>query len=169
MSTRMASNRCEGWSGLNPSTEAASTAQPKKPTLEQRIFAAQIHTIYESMRFVLAASVAATGINVTLDFPPPGAGFTTYTDPRPTAATNASGTEAVSCWALTNVVGSDVPFQKTKEPPPNPVPLTVSVTLVDPGLMLTGETIWTNGTGLLGIAETRGARSAQNATIATAK
>jgi hypothetical protein len=41
----------------------------------------------------------------------------------------------------------------------NPVPRTVSVTLVEPGVMLTGETMATNGTGLFA-AETGAAQSA---------
>jgi hypothetical protein len=56
----------------------------------------------------------------------------------------------VSSVELTNVVLKDVPFQTIVEADTNPVPLTMSATPVDPGFMLTGETISTNGTGLLG-------------------
>lgn len=44
---------------MKPSNDAPDAAISKKPTLEQRVFAAQIHTLYESMRFPLIASVAA--------------------------------------------------------------------------------------------------------------
>jgi hypothetical protein len=47
-----------------------------------------------------------------------------------------------------NDVVSEVPFRTTVEVATNPVPRTVSVTPVDPGVMLTGDTISTNGTGL---------------------
>jgi len=50
---------------------------------------------------------------------------------------------------LTNVVLKDVPFQTIVEADTNPVPLTMSATPVDPGFILTGDTISTNGTGLL--------------------
>jgi len=86
---------------------------------------------------------------ITPDLPPPGAGLATATDPRPIAATNASGTEPVSSVELTKVVLKEVPFQTIVEADTNPVPLTMSVTPVDPGFMLTGDTISTNGTGLL--------------------
>jgi hypothetical protein len=94
-------------------------------------------------------SGAATETKITLDFSPPGAGLTTATGPRPAAATNASGTEPVSSVELTNVVLRDVPFQTIVEAGTNPVPLTMSVTPVDPGFMLTDETISIKGTGLL--------------------
>jgi hypothetical protein len=44
------------------------------------------------------------------------------------------------------VVVSAVPFQSTVDADTNPVPLTVKVTPVEPGWMLTGETISTKGT-----------------------
>jgi hypothetical protein len=50
---------------------------------------------------------------------------------------------------LTKVVLSEVPFQTIVEADTNPVPLTVSITPIEPGLMLTGDTISTKGTGLL--------------------
>jgi hypothetical protein len=98
---------------------------------------------------LVVVSVAATGTKITLDFPPPGEGLATCTEPRPTAATNPLGTVAVSFVELKKVVVSVVPFQTTVDVDTNPVPLTVSTTPVDPGLMLTGETISINGTGLL--------------------
>jgi hypothetical protein len=114
------------------------------------------------------ASGAATGTKITPDLPPPGAGLTTSTEPRPTAATNASGTEPVSSVELKNVVLKDVPFQTIVEADANPVPLTMSVTPVDSGFMLTGETISTNGTGLLGPL-TLGVKGELNAITATGR
>jgi len=113
-------------------------------------------------------SAAATGTNITPDFPPPGAGLTTATEPRPTAATNALGTEPVSSVELTKVVPSDVPFQTIVEADTNPVPLTVSITPIELGLMLTGDTISTNGTGLLA-ASTAGIKRQLSAITAKEK
>jgi hypothetical protein len=69
---------------------------------------------------------------------------------------------------LTNVVLKDVPFQTIVEADTNPVPLTMSVTPVDPGIMLTGDTISTNGTGLLA-AQRCGVNNALTAITETAK
>jgi hypothetical protein len=69
---------------------------------------------------------------------------------------------------LTNVVLKDVPFQTIVEADTNPVPLTMSVTPVDPGFMLTGDTISTNGTGLLA-AQRCGVNNALTAITETAK
>jgi hypothetical protein len=116
---------------------------------------------------LVVASAAATGTKITLDFPPPGAGVTTDTEPRPTAATNALGNAAVSFIELKKVVVSVVPFQTTLDVDTNPVPLTVSMTLVDPGFMLTGATMSTNGTGLLA-AQRLAAKTALSAITETA-
>ena len=69
--------------------------------------------------------------------------MTTVILPRPTAATKESGTAAVNCLAETKVVVSAVPFHSTTEVETKPVPLSVRVTLVDPGCTLTGDKIST--------------------------
>ncbi len=69
---------------------------------------------------------------------------------------------------LTKVVVKDVPFQTIVEADTNPVPLTVSVTPVEPGVMLTSDTISTSGTGLLA-ASTAGIKGELNAIKAREK
>jgi len=96
-----------------------------------------------------------------LEVPPPSAGLTTVIAPSPTAATKESGTLAVNCVELTNVVVSDVEFHFTTDVGTNPVPSTVSVTPVAPGLALTGATKSIYGTGLFE-AETLGAIKVPN-------
>lgn len=85
-----------------------------------------------------------------------------------TTATKASGTEPVSSMEFTKVVVKDVPFQTIVEADTNPVPLTVSVTPVEPGVMLTSDTISTSGTGLLA-ASTAGIKGELNAIKAREK
>ena len=93
-----------------------------------------------------------------MEVPPPGVGLTTVIAPSPTAATKESGTLAVNCFELTNVVVSDIEFHFTTDVETNPVPDTVSVTPVAPGLALTGATRSIYGTALIGApAETLGA------------
>jgi hypothetical protein len=98
---------------------------------------------------IVDTSAAVIGTRITFDFLTPGAGFNTDTEPPPAAATNESGTEEVNSWEFTKVVGSVVLFQMIREAGTNPVPFTVSVTAVDPGFMLIGDTISMNGAGLL--------------------
>ena len=94
--------------------------------------------------------IAGTGFWIVtlaaLEVPPPGEGFTTVTCPEPVAATSAVVIAAVSCAALTNVVGRALPFHCTTEPATNPVPFTVRVNAPDPATTLEGETLLTAGT-----------------------
>src|ERR1700733_13500154 len=93
--------------------------------------------------------------------PPPGVGLTTVIAPSPTAATKESGTLAVNSFELINAVVSDIEFHLTTDVATNPVPSTVSVTPVAPGLALTGATRSIYGTGLFE-AEALGAAKLPN-------
>jgi hypothetical protein len=92
-------------------------------------------------------NVAATGMYSIFEVIPLEDGLTTVIEPRPTAATNASGTVAVNCLELTKVVVRAVPFQCTTEAGMKLAPRKVMVTPVLPGVMLTGEAISIKGTG----------------------
>ena len=73
------------------------------------------------------------------DSPPPGVGFNTVTEAVPTAVKSPTGTTAVNCVALTNVVTSDKPFHCTIAPLTNPLPVTVSVNDVPPTVAKFGD------------------------------
>jgi len=67
-------------------------------------------------------------VNVcAFDTPPPGAGLTTVIEELPMLVMSLAGICAVSCVALTNVVGRTEPLNKTVEVETKPVPFTVSV------------------------------------------
>jgi hypothetical protein len=77
--------------------------------------------------------VSALTVNVTpLDVPPPG--FTVVMVAVPAEAIKPAETVVFNCVPLTNVVGSDAPFQRTVEPLTNPDPFTVSVKAPPPAV-----------------------------------
>ena len=67
----------------------------------------------------------------------------------PDAAMSLAGMAAVSCAALTTVVGRSTPFQRTLEPPVKFDPLTVRVNPVPPVVAFAGNNEASTGTGLL--------------------
>ena len=82
------------------------------------------------------------------EMPPPGAGVVTVTATEPAVMTSDAGTWAVSCEALTKVVGSATPPQLTYEEDTKFVPLTVSTNAPVPATTLVGLSADTAGVGL---------------------
>jgi hypothetical protein len=80
--------------------------------------------------------------------PPPGVGFNTVTIAVPALAISLTGTAAVSCVALTNVVVSAVPFHCTIEALTKFVPVAVNVNVAPPAVAEFGEMLASVGTGL---------------------
>lgn len=72
------------------------------------------------------------------DVPPPGVGLNTVTEAVPAAATSLTGTAAVNCVALPNVVVSATPFHFTAEVLMKFVPVRVSVKAAPPAVAETG-------------------------------
>ena len=70
--------------------------------------------------------------------PPPGGGENTVTDALPTETRLAVAMAAVSCVALTKVVGRSAPFQRTVDPDVKLLPFTVSVKPALPAVVLDG-------------------------------
>jgi hypothetical protein len=73
------------------------------------------------------------------DVPPEGGGVKTVTSALPAETTSVLGIEAVSCAALTKVVGRSAPFHLTIEDEVKLVPLTVSVNAALPAVIEEGE------------------------------
>ncbi len=67
-----------------------------------------------------------------LEVPPPGAGLATVTPALPSSARSDAATAAVSCVALTKVVGTAVPCHCTTELLRKLLPLTVKVKAAPP-------------------------------------
>src|SRR5262249_6227399 len=82
------------------------------------------------------------------EVPPPGVGLVTLTAAQPSAATLPASTVAVSCEALTNVVGRAVLFNCTVELDANPDPFTVRVNPPEPACTNAGEIELIAGFGL---------------------
>ena len=79
-----------------------------------------------------------TSRNVSFEVPPPGVGFVTVTVAVVDLAMSVARISTFNCDPLTNVVTRALPFHFTIEPDTNPVPFTVSVNPVLPGLMTFG-------------------------------
>ena len=93
-------------------------------------------------------NVGATIGNATApDVPPPGGKVNTVTCAVPSAAISAAVTAALSCVALTNVVGRLLPFHRTTEQGTNPAPVTFKVNAAVPAVALVGTRVVTDGTG----------------------
>lgn len=84
-----------------------------------------------------------------VEFPPPGLGLETRTLATPAIPTRLAGIAAVSCVALTKVVGSRVPPKETWEPETKLVPFTVSVSAPLFWITKTGDIDEMVGSGLL--------------------
>ena len=99
--------------------------ETKLDPLAHNVKAGPVATATVGVRLVMTGPAAVTGNAEALDGVPPG--FTTVMLALPGVRIRLAVTAAVSCVALTSVVGSAVPFQSTVAPERNPVPLTVSV------------------------------------------
>jgi hypothetical protein len=73
------------------------------------------------------------------EVPPDGGGVKTVTNALPAETTSVLAIEAVSCVALTTVVGRSAPFHRTVEVETKLVPLTVSVKPALPAAIDEGE------------------------------
>ncbi len=72
--------------------------------------------------------------NITeFEYPPPGAGFDTFTKARLAVVMSEARMAAVNCEALTKVVTRTLPFHRIVAPLTNPAPSTVSVNAGPPG------------------------------------
>lgn len=83
------------------------------------------------------------------EVPPPGAGFTTFTERVPAVATSLAVMLAVSCVALTKVVVRLLPFTCTTDVLTKLPPFTVKVKAAPPAVALAGERLVIVGDGLL--------------------
>src|SRR6266550_8328989 len=81
-----------------------------------------------------------TSKKTTFEVSPPG--LTTFTEALPGLAMSEEKIFAVNRDLLTKVVPRALPFQFTTEPETNPVPSTVSVNPVPPGLIASGNRGW---------------------------
>lgn len=86
------------------------------------------------------------------EMPPPGLGLDTDTGAKPAAAMSAAGIVAVSCVALTNVVGRSRVFQRTMDPLTKFEPVTVIEKAGPPAVALLGAMDATEGVGLVDCA-----------------
>lgn len=83
------------------------------------------------------------------EVPPPGAAFTTVTFAVPAVVRSPTGTAAVICVALTNVVTKATPFQSTTEVGTKLVPVRVNVNAASPAVADVCESEIRVGSGLL--------------------
>ncbi|HTY77659.1 MAG TPA: hypothetical protein VMI34_07570 [Candidatus Bathyarchaeia archaeon] len=88
---------------------------------------------------------------MALDVPPPGAGVVTVTAGEPALARSPAGMLAVSCVALTKVVGRLEPFHCTVEAGTKPEPVTVSVKAAPFWRALLGESDDSAGDGFTAV------------------
>jgi hypothetical protein len=100
----------------------------------------------ETVTVVVVATVLMVSV-AALEVPPPGVGFNTVTESIPAVAKSPTGTTAVNCVALTNVVTSDIPFHCTIAPLTKPLPVTVSVKAAPPAVAELGESVVSTGVG----------------------
>jgi hypothetical protein len=90
------------------------------------------------LKLVIAGAGGLIVKPTALEADPPG--LVTLTLALPAAAIRLAATDAVSCVALTNVVGMAVPFHLTVEPDKKPVPFTVRVKAAPPAVAEVGLT-----------------------------
>jgi hypothetical protein len=95
----------------------------------------------------LTATTTVTASVSALEVPPPGPGVVTVTARLPALANCAAGSVAVNCVALPYVVASAVFPNSTTDWAQKPVPVTVSVALPLPALIVAGEMVLTAGAG----------------------
>ncbi len=99
------------------------------------------------LRLVIAGVGTLIGSIAAVDGLPPV--FTTVMLAFPALAIKFTGTAAVNCVGLTNVVTSAAPFHCTAAPERKPVPLTVSVNAGPPALTEAGLRLLMTGVGPL--------------------
>ena len=80
--------------------------------------------------------------------PPPGGGENTVTEALPTETMSALAIAAVSCEALTKVVGRSAPFQRTTDVEVKLLPFTVRLKAGPPATLLDGASELMAGTVL---------------------
>lgn len=85
---------------------------------------------------------------VELETPPPGGGFITVMVSGPALDTALAGTSAVIRPPLTNAVGRLLPFHCTAELGMKFEPITLNLNPIPPCLLLFGEVVTMEGTGL---------------------
>jgi hypothetical protein len=83
------------------------------------------------------------------EVPPPGAALTTVIERLPAEAMSLAGIADVSWVELTKVVVLEEPLTWTTDPAIKPEPLTVSVKAPLPAVTLAGDTVVSDGAGLL--------------------
>jgi hypothetical protein len=122
--------------------------EAKLDPLAHNVKAGPVATAEVGVRPVMTGPAAVMGNADALDDVPPG--FTTVMLTLPCVAIRLAVTAAVSCVALTSVVGSAVPFQSTVAPERKPVPLTVSVKAGPPAVAEVGlRLVITGAAGLI--------------------
>src|SRR5207244_9592220 len=86
---------------------------------------------------------------VAVEAPPDGAGLKTVIENVPAACTSAAVSCALTCVALTRVVGRSAPPRRTIELLLKFVPFTVNVNAASPAILLAGTLVVRVGAGLL--------------------
>ena len=125
-----------------------TTESGAKPEPARLIVAAWLISTVDGCMPVSTGAGEVTEKTVAVDWPPPGAGFTTASETDAAALNSVGGTTAFSSVALTNVVTSAVWFQNTVEPVAKLVPFTSSVRAALPSPIVVGDTDVTVGIGL---------------------
>jgi len=94
-------------------------------------------------------------VNVTeFELPPPGEGLETVICDTAALARFVEDRFACNCVALTNVVGSALPFHRTTEDAMKPLPVRVTVVAEAPTVTEAGFSVVTNGAGLFTVKAT---------------
>jgi hypothetical protein len=104
------------------------------------------------MPLIAGTGFAAVIANVTeFEIPPPGDGLKTVTAALPGPAMSPAGIAAVTCPALTKVVGRSAPFQRTTDVEMKLLPFTVSVKAAPPAIADVGLMLVMLGTGFAAV------------------